>query len=148
MAGKCDIADYSDIENKVQNANEQNKAVFHWRTKALQIASLAIPSPGLYLDNKTGEPVIGASVKVENTGIDVITDQFGYYTLSVPRGRHTLSIQSIGMKDTKREIMVYGDGKFNIEMQTQIISLKRVVVSAEKVSNVRSTANGCAKDRY
>ncbi len=97
---------------------------------------------GFVLDDKTGAPVIGASVHVENTKTYVATDQFGYYTIAVPKGRHTLSIQSIGMKDTKREVQVFGDGKFNIEMQGQIISLKNVVVSAEKASNIRSLQMG------
>ena len=96
---------------KVQNAKVQKQQLY-------SIGNSNLPSntqlnntiTGFILDNKTGEPVIGASVQVANTGIDVITDQFGYYTLSVPKGRHTLSIQSIGMKDTRREIMVYGDG--------------------------------------
>src|SRR4029079_15695170 len=87
---------------------------------------------GFILDNNTGEPVVGASIRVENTGIGGVADQYGYYVISIPKGRYTLSIQSIGMRDTKREILVKGDGKFNIEMQTQVIALKKVVVSAEK----------------
>ena len=45
----------------------------------------------------------------------------------------------------KEKIVVNGDGKFNIEMQTQIISLKRVVVSTEKASNIRSLQMGAQK---
>ena len=138
------IIDYADIGNKVQNATEQNK-LYSIGEQGSSNTQLNNTITGFILDNKTGEPVIGASVQVANTGIDVITDQFGYYTLSVPKGRHTLSIQSIGMKDTRREIMVYGDGKFNIEMQTQIISLKRVIVSTEKASNIRSLQMGVQK---
>jgi hypothetical protein len=100
---------------------------------------------GFILDNNTGEPVIGASVHVEKTEIAAVSDQYGYYTISLPKGRHTLSIQSIGMKDTKREVMVNGDGKFNIEMQTQVIALKKVVVSAEKARNIRSLQMGVQK---
>ncbi len=97
---------------------------------------------GFISDRKTEEPVIGASVHVDNTTINVATDQYGYYTISLPVGVHTLSIQSVGMKDIKREIMVYGNGRFNIEMQGQIITLKRVVVSAEKVNNIKSLQMG------
>ena len=138
------ITDYTGIGNKVQNATEQNK-LYSIGEPSSSNTQLNNTITGFILDNKTGEPVIGASVHVANTGIEVITDQFGYYTLSVPKGRHTLSIQSIGMKDTRREIMVYGDGKFNIEMQTQIISLKRVIVSTEKASNIRSLQMGVQK---
>ena len=141
---ESNIAGFSDNDNKAQNATQQNKlyAIGQQNSSNGQPAKTIT---GFILNNKTGEPVIGASINVEGTTIDVITDQFGYYTLSVPKGRHTLSIQSIGMKDTKREIMVYGDGKFNIEMQAQIISLKRVIVSAEKASNIRSLQMGVQK---
>ncbi|MGZ4091289.1 MAG: TonB-dependent receptor, partial [Bacteroidia bacterium] len=100
---------------------------------------------GFILDSKTGEPVIGASIVVDHTSINTLSDQYGYYTISMPPGRHTLSIQNIGMKDTKREIMINGDGRFNIEMQTQIISLKNVVISPEKASNIRSLQMGVEK---
>jgi hypothetical protein len=41
--------------------------------------------------------------------------------------------------------MIYGDGKLNIDLQTQIITLKKVIVSAEKASNVRRTEMGVQK---
>ena len=138
------IVDYADIGNKVQNATEQNK-LYSIGEQSSSNTQVRNTITGFILDNKTGEPVIGASVQVENTDIDVITDQYGYYTISLPKGRHTLSIQSIGMKDTKREILVYGDGKLNIEMQTQVIALKKVVVSAQKASNIRSLQMGVQK---
>jgi hypothetical protein len=135
---------YSNTENKVPGATLQNK---------LYTIGGQYPSnnpgrktiTGYILDNKTGEPVIGASIHVEKTNINTLSDQYGYYTISVPAGRHTLSIQDIGMKDTKREVIVNGDGRFNIEMQTQVISLKNVVISTEKASNIRSLQMGVQK---
>ena len=97
---------------------------------------------GYVLDEKTGEPLPGSSVKVLQSALGTSTDQFGYYTIELPRGRHTLSIQSIGMRDAKREVMVNGDGKLNIEMQSQVIRLKRVIISAEKVNNVHGLEMG------
>lgn len=135
------IIDYANIGNPVSTGALQNK-LYSIGNKNAANNSPDGTITGFVLDSKTGEPVTGASLHLENTKTDVAADQFGYYTISVPKGRHTLSIQSIGMKDTKREITVYGDGKFNIEMQSQIISLKKVVVSAEKASNIRSLQMG------
>ncbi|MEO8108594.1 MAG: TonB-dependent receptor [Ginsengibacter sp.] len=132
--------DYAIIDNS-QNLKQQNKRFIIGEESYTNKAGENTVT-GFVSDNKTGEPVIGASVHVENTNTGVTTDQYGYYTISLPKGPHTLSIQSTGMKDLKREINVYGDGKFNIEMQGQIISLKRVVVSAEKAGNIRSLQMG------
>ena len=100
---------------------------------------------GYVRDAKSGEPVIGASVYIENPRIGVATDQFGYFTIALPKGRHILNIQSIGMRDTKRQLLVQSDGKLNIDMQGQVISLKRVIVSAEKARNIKSTQMGVQK---
>jgi len=94
---------------------------------------------GYVKDLKTGGPVIGASIYVVNTHIGVISDRFGYYTISLPRGKQILDIKAVGMKDTRRQIMLYADGELNIDIQEQVTVLKEVQVSERKVANVRST---------
>jgi hypothetical protein len=100
---------------------------------------------GFVKDAKTGEPLSGASVSVEKTKTGVATDQYGYYSISLPRGHYTLDIQNIGMKDTRRQIILYNDGKLNIDMQQTVIRLKKVVISGQKQSNVKGTYMGVQK---
>jgi hypothetical protein len=100
---------------------------------------------GYATDAKTGEPIPGAYLYVDNTNISVLTDQYGYFSLSVPLGRHTINIQSLGMKDTRRLVQVYGDGKLNIDLQSQVLTIRNVVISAQKVSNVKGTQMGLQK---
>ena len=77
-------------------------------------------------DINTGEPVIGASVFVENPLIGITTDQFGYYALTLPRGRHELKIQSVGMKATSRQITLYSNGRLDIFLDEDDFKLSRV----------------------
>ena len=100
---------------------------------------------GIIKDVKTGQPVSGANVYIENPRIGATTDQFGAYTISLPRGKHILNIQSIGMRDIKRQIVLYSDDKFNIDMTESIQSLKRVTVSSKKLSNIRGSQMGVQK---
>jgi len=100
---------------------------------------------GYIRDVKTGEPVIGASINSESKSISASTDQYGYYSISLPKGHHVLNIQSIGMKDMKMQLQVKGDGKMNIDMQSQVMTLRGVVVSAEKAGNVRGLQMGVQK---
>lgn len=97
------------------------------------IATLA----GYIKDSKTGESIIGATISAGKEAI-VFTDQFGYYSLSLPRGRHEINISSSGMNDARRQINLYEDGKLDIELNGKVSSLKAVVVVAEKNSNVKS----------
>ncbi len=100
---------------------------------------------GYVKDLKSGTAIAGATVSVADTKIGVVTDQFGYYTLSMPRGKATLLIKGIGMKDTRRQIVLYADGELNIDLQEQVTKLREVKISADKVANVRSTELGLSK---
>ncbi|MBZ5859353.1 TonB-dependent receptor [Flavihumibacter profundi] len=113
--------------------------------KSVNNTQTVVTIAGYVRDAKTGEAIAGASVYIEKPKIGITTDQYGYYSLSLPKGRHILNIQSIGMKDTRRQIAIYSDGKMNIDLQGTVMSLKGVVISAEKRSNVKSTQMGLLK---
>lgn len=94
---------------------------------------------------QTGEPVIGVAVYIEKPRIGASTDQFGYYSITLPKGRHTLLVKGLGMWDTRRQIMLYGEGKLNIDLKEQVLSLREVVISAEKAANVNRVQMGVEK---
>jgi CarboxypepD_reg-like domain/TonB-dependent Receptor Plug Domain len=90
---------------------------------------------GYVRDAKTGETLVGATVSLDNPPVGVSTDQFGYFSLTIPLGPHVLHISSIGMKETVRHVALYSDGKLNIEMEQFIPGLKAVTITSEKNSN-------------
>ncbi|HTQ27014.1 MAG TPA: carboxypeptidase-like regulatory domain-containing protein [Puia sp.] len=100
---------------------------------------------GYIRESKSGEAIAGASIMVDSLTIGVSSDQYGYYSIVLSKGRHVLRISSAGMKDTRRQIVLNSDGKMNVEMQEEIVSLKAVTVSAEKTSNIRSQQMGVSK---
>ena len=79
---------------------------------------------GYVKEAANGEPMIGASVYVENPLIGVATDQFGYFLITLPKGRHSLKVKSIGMKTLTRQVMLFADGKIDIELEQDITPLK------------------------
>ena len=100
---------------------------------------------GTVKDIGTGEPLIGVSIFVQNPLIGSTTDQFGYYALTLPKGRHELFIQSIGMKKTSRHIVLYANGKLDIEMDEDIKPLKEVIVEADADAHVLGMQMGTEK---
>ncbi len=100
---------------------------------------------GYVRDEKTGEPVTAASVQVEKLKIGVITDGYGYYAITVPPGRYVFSIQSIGMSDVKRNILVHSDGNMDFELSGQVATLRNVIVSAQKLNNIKGSQMGVQK---
>ena len=93
----------------------------------------------------TGEPVIGAAVFIESPSIGVTTDALGFYSLTIPRGKHLIKIKSTGMRETQRQIILYSDGKLDIEMRESVTALKEVFVKAGMDKNVVGTQMGTVK---
>ena len=55
---------------------------------------------GSVIDNETGEPIYGATVKVDGTSIGTTTNIDGEFTLqNVPNTARTLKVTYVGMKD-------------------------------------------------
>jgi hypothetical protein len=100
---------------------------------------------GYVREIKNGEPIAGASLQIENTGIGTVTDRYGFFTLLVPKGKNILSVQSIGMEDERLDLLVQGAGNMQVNMQTRIMSLKNVVISAQKMNNIRTAQLGVQK---
>jgi len=93
----------------------------------------------------TGEPVIGAAVFIESPSIGVATDALGFYSLTIPRGKRLIKVKSTGMRETQRQIILYSDGKLDIEMRESVIALKELFVKAGMDKNVVGTQMGTVK---
>jgi hypothetical protein len=132
-------------DNKAVAASMENK-LYEIGTRGAETKTGNATIAGYVRDDQTREPLPGVSIFLEeNTGIGVVTDQFGYFSLTLPKGKHTLNIQSRGKKDAIRHVVLYSDGKMDIYLHDQIIALKEVVVSSRKTSNVRSVQLGVDK---
>lgn len=97
---------------------------------------------GFVKDMKNGEALPGASLYIDSVYTGIVTDQFGYYSLRLPPGSHDMLVTSLAMKDARRLLLVHSDGTLNIEMQDDIPTLKNVIVTSERRSNIRSTQMG------
>ena len=78
---------------------------------------------GTIVDSKTGEPVIGASVKVKGTKLAAVTDLNGEFELNT-HANATLQISYVGFKET--EVKASNGMQISLEEDTE--SLEEVVV--------------------
>ncbi len=126
-------------EKRVRRSTPTNK-LYEIGTRTNTLRGNAIIT-GHVRNAKTGEPVINASVSADGKFFTV-TDAYGYYTLTVPAGKYTLSILGIGMRDTRLQLTVYNDGKMDVDLQEQITTLKEVTVSSRKTANINRVQMG------
>jgi hypothetical protein len=135
--------DYSDYAGQDKaKANEDKLHFIGQRTTNMQGQATLT---GLITDAKNGEAIVGASVYIEKTSTGVATDPFGRYTLTLPKGRHDLTIKSIGMVTVLRRIVLYGNGKLDVELVEEITPLKEVVVESERDARVVGMEMGMEK---
>jgi hypothetical protein len=96
-----------------------------------------------YIKNaNTGEPLVNASIFVDNGQKGISADQYGYYSLTLPPGRYSFHIQGPGVSDATYQVAVYNDGQLDIALREQVGILKEVVVSSQKVANIKRVAMG------
>ena len=99
-----------------------------------------------YIKNKaTKEPVSGVTVFIQKLSIGTISNEYGYYTITVPRGVHLLQFSFIGMREKTVNLNLYGTGELNVEMNSVMIPLKETVVSAQKSVTLQRFEVGAEK---
>ena len=97
---------------------------------------------GVVTNYKTGESMPGVTLLLEDPLIGATTDAFGFYSLRLPPGRCELIIRGVGMKDSRRQLLLYSDGKLDIELEEQVYSLSEVTILADKIDNIRAVSGG------
>ena len=102
----------------------------------------AVVITGVVTNFKNGESLPGITIMLENQRIGATTDAFGFYSIRLPPGRHEMVLRGVGMKDSRRQIMAFSDGKLDIEIEEQIFSFAEVTILANKIDNIRSVSGG------
>jgi len=99
-----------------------------------------------YIKNAdTKEPVAGVTVFVQKTSTGTVSNEYGFYTMSLPRGVHFLKFSFIGMREKTVNLNLYGNGELNVEMKSVLIPIKEAVVSAQKSVTLQRFEVGAEK---
>ena len=99
---------------------------------------------GYITDADSGETLLGAGVLLANgakTPTGAVTNVYGYYTLTIPRGATTLQYSYVGYSSETVELNLQRDTTINIIL-TPSASLEEAVVVAQKDAGIQSTYLG------
>jgi hypothetical protein len=100
---------------------------------------------GRITEQQTGEPVIGATMYIEELKSGTSTDQDGFLSMVIKPGTYTAVFAYVGLERKKYQLEVLSEGDFNIEMQNTVIQMKEVVVVGDRQMNIRFTDPGLEK---
>jgi hypothetical protein len=85
-------------------------------------------------DKATGEELIGATVQIPGLEAGVTTNQYGFYSISVPEGNYELLISHSGYLILQKNIYLDKDIQDEIELSLQPYILDEVVIKQSKVT--------------
>jgi hypothetical protein len=87
---------------------------------------------GTVKQKSSGETLVGVTASVvENPTVGVITNEYGFFSLSLPQGNYTLRFSYIGYQQQLIPIKLDSNVTLNINMSDET-TLKEVVVSSKK----------------
>jgi hypothetical protein len=94
---------------------------------------------GYVKDQSNGEGLIGVSVYVREVETGVVTNSYGFYSITLPAGNYTLVYSYIGYQKQALPVTLDADKTMNIEMQAESSQLEEVTISTKKADeNVKS----------
>lgn len=101
---------------------------------------------GYIRDASNGEELIGVNVLISELGTGTTTNNYGYYSISLPPGNYQVSVQYIGFQTVEKALTLSQDLKLNWEIKENSTELQEVVVSSEKIDrNVSSVEMSVAQ---
>jgi hypothetical protein len=101
---------------------------------------------GYIKDANNGESLIGATIVKAGTTQGVITNEYGFYSITLPKGTHTIIASYIGFDNSTMVIDLQKNMVKNIEISGEGKMLDEVTVLGEaEDKNVKSVEMGVAK---
>jgi hypothetical protein len=91
---------------------------------------------GTITDARNGETLYGASVFLQNTTIGVLTNEYGFFSLSASKGSCTLVVSYLGYSNVVSNFELNGDKKLDIELTEKSTQLNEVVITSSESEEV------------
>jgi len=101
---------------------------------------------GSVIDQAKGEEIIGARVKVKDQPIGTNTNEYGFFSLTLPEGTYTLLITFFGYDPQEKEIVLNQNVKLDIQLAVPVQEIEEVRISAiRQDANIKEAVMGVEK---
>lgn len=127
------------VINKFQN--DENLTLIGKETEDIKNSDTYIIS-GKIKNLKNNSPVANATIKIKNKTISTTTNENGVFTINVPYGENTIEVEAQGFIKTSKKVIVFSDGKLDLDLSERINQLKEVVVRGKRNKPTRAAITG------
>jgi hypothetical protein len=100
---------------------------------------------GTVTSARTGETLIGASVRVANGPAGTSSNEYGFYSLTLPRGTYTLEMSAVGLKSRQEQLQLDKNITLDIALAEASKELETVVVTTNARRSITNPQMGMDK---
>ena len=94
---------------------------------------------GKIKDGKTGEPLIGSNIVIENTTQGTVSNAEGKYSLTISPGIYNIIISNIGYEASTYKVKVVSNGTLDAELFVKSLKIDEINIYAQRPDrNVRN----------
>ena len=116
--------------------------LFVANTSFTQSISQTYTLSGYVTDAKSGESIFGAKVFIPSIKKGALTNNYGFYSLTVPSGKYVVEFRLSGVQTKKKEITLNSDVRYDMELGESIQDIDEIKVLANADQNTNSTQLG------
>ncbi len=88
---------------------------------------------GTVKQKSSGETLVGVTILVvEQPSVGVVTNEYGFYSLTLPKGAYTLRFSYVGYNSELIPVKLEANTTLNVDLSENDISVEEVVVTAVK----------------
>ncbi len=100
---------------------------------------------GYLRDGSNGETLIGANVFIKELSTGANSNEYGFYSISLPQGKYTIEYSYLGFETVTQVVELDQDRKIDMEFEAEGIEIEEIVITGEaenaNVSDVEMSAN-------
>ena len=91
---------------------------------------------GYLRDSLTNEVLIGAGISVKNSYLGTMTNAYGFYSLSLPKGKYILVFSSLGYKNKTLAVNLNSNKQISELLEYEETELDIVIVNEDEKKNI------------
>src|SRR6187431_3020306 len=86
---------------------------------------------GKIKDGSNGEDLIGAILTVKEINSGVVSNEYGFYSITLPQGTYSIQVSYLGFANFEKTVELTSSQKLNVEMLAESSELQEVVITSD-----------------
>lgn len=86
---------------------------------------------GTVSEASSNETLIGVSILVPEVSAGAVTNEYGFYSLTLPEGTYQVVISYLGFQDIRREVVLNSNQRLDFQMEEEAEELDEVVLTED-----------------